>query len=126
LALNPVPAFAQPQARRRIAAVGDELRPFLVGDAAIGDPVRLEEHAVARPFAIEGEPVLGGADLDDPLPAGMEGERLDGDASCGGKFAERWFERILGEGREQVGEEQLLVLLLVVDAELYEVERSRR
>ena len=36
------------------------------------------------------------------------------------------FERILGEGREDVGQEQLLVLLLVVDAELDQRQRFGR
>ena len=44
----------------------------------------------------------------------------------GGKLAISRLERVLGEGREDVGEEQLLVLLLVVDPELDQSQRFGR
>ena len=56
----------------------------------------------------------------------MEAQRLDREAGRRRQLAISRLERVLGEGRENVGEEQLLVLLLVIDAELDQVERGRR
>ena len=47
-------------------------------------------------------------------------------SAAGGKLAISRLERVLGESREDVGEEQLLVLLLVIDAELDQLERGWR
>ena len=43
----------------------------------------------------------------------------------GGELAISRLQRIFGECREDVGEEQLLVLLLVIDAELDQLQRFR-
>src|SRR5262245_42559875 len=100
LAPDPVPALAEPQGRRRIAAVGDELGPFLVADLAVGDGVGREQGAVARALAVEGEAVIARADLDHTLAAGVEAQRLDGEAGDGRELAIGRLERVLGEGRE--------------------------
>ena len=85
---------------------------------------------MARPLAVEREAVAGCADLDDALAAtSMPAiERLDRDgmAARAAKLAIGRLERVLGEGREDVGQQQLLVLLLVIDAELDQFERRRR
>ena len=122
---------AQPSDSHRvgvaIAAVGDELAPFLVGDLAAGELVRREEDAMARPLAVEREAVVARADLDDAFAAARASvSGSTAKQAGGGKLGISRLERVLGEGREDVGEEQLLVLLLVVDAELDQVERRRR
>ena len=89
--------------------------------------VGVEQRGVARALAVEGEAVAGRADLDQPLAPGHEMQRLDREAGvAAGQLAISRFERIFGEGRQDVGEEQLLMLLLVVDAELDQLERLRR
>src|SRR5207237_9018168 len=55
LALNPVPAFRQPQGGGVVAASLDELAPFVVRDAPVRDFVRFKEDAVARALGVEGE-----------------------------------------------------------------------
>ena len=107
-----------------IAAVGDEVEPFAIGDRPVGERVRVEQHLVARPLAIEGEAV---AVMRRSRPA-LRGPR----SSCSGGVA--WqrrgvelaigrLERIFGEGREDVRQHQFLMLLLVIDAELDQLER---
>ena len=122
--LDPVPPFAEPQVRVAIAAVGDELPPFAIGDAAVGDGVRAEQGAVPRPLAIEGEAVARRANLDYPFAAGQPRQWLGRMTGRGGAFAISRLERIFGEGREDVGQEQFLVLLLVLDAD--RDQRQRR
>ena len=73
----------------------------------------------ARPFIVVGEAVALVPDLEDAAVEGDEVERrglADGDA--GPRLAIGWLERLGGEQREDVGEQELLMLLLVIDAEL--------
>ena len=56
----------------------------------------------------------------------MECQRLGRETGRRAKLGIRRLNRIFGERREDVGEEQLLVLLLVIDAKLDEVERKLR
>ena len=106
---------------RVIAAVGDELGPFAIGDAAVGDGVRVKQGAVARALAIEGEAVGASADLDQPFAPGKEGHRLERATSQGESRSQCGaidrLGRIFGEGGEDVGQEQFLVLLLMLDPE---------
>ena len=71
LALDPVPAFAQPQRRRRIAAILDELAPFAVGRAPAGELVAREEDAVTRALGVKGESLIARADFDHAVAAGV-------------------------------------------------------
>ena len=109
-----------------IAAVGDELLPLAVGDAAAGDGVGMEQDAVARGLAVEGEGRAVGTDLDQAVAAGNEGQRLG--LGLGGRSERRVgrLGRVLGEGGEDVGQEQFLVLLLMLDPERDQRERVRR
>ena len=85
-----------------------------------------EEDAVARTFAVEGEAAVVGADLDDALAAAMPAQAArPRSRRARGKLAISGLERILGERREDVGEEQFLVLLLVIDAELDQARAPR-
>ena len=83
---------------------------------------------MARPLAVEREAVIA-ARRSRPCPSRPGDGKLSGstrEAGRRGKLAISGLERVLGEGREDVGEEQLLVLLLVIDAELDQLERRRR
>src|SRR5690349_2674742 len=84
---------------------------------------------MARTLAVEGEAGLRRADFDQTVAAAMPAQRLDRVADRPRAVGIGRLKRILREGRENVGKEQFLVLLLMVDAELDEVEcgwRQRR
>ena len=81
---------------------------------------------MARPLAIERKAVLASADLDDSGASRMEGQRLGREAGRRGEFGVGRLDRVLGERGEDVGQEQFLMLLLMVDAELDQLERRRR
>ena len=71
------------------------------------------------PFIVVGEAVAIVADCEDAAVESDPVERrglADGDA--GPRLAIGWLERLGGEQREDVGEQKLLMLLLVIDAEL--------
>jgi hypothetical protein len=124
---NPVPAVGQPEGRSRIAALLNEAQPFGIGDRPVGDLVRGNQGAVARPLAIEGEAVGRSADLDDPARPPGAVERGRGRRRFGRRARpDRRLQRILGEGGEHIGQHQFLVLLLVVEAELDQAKRRRR
>ena len=59
------PSRGEPEQRLPIAAVGDELHPFRIGDEPIREFVRFDQHAMARPLAIEAEALAVVSDLDD-------------------------------------------------------------
>ena len=73
LALDPGPAVATAtELGVGIAAVGDELAPLAVGDRRLAIAWRLEQGAVARPFAVEGEAVAVGAPIFDDARRGPD------------------------------------------------------
>src|SRR5215207_799445 len=86
--------------------------------------MRGEQRWVTRPLAVEGEALALGPDLDDARPARVESHGLDRAAGNAGKLAIGRLERVLGESGEDVGQQQLLVLLLVVDPERDQLERG--
>ncbi len=53
------PAVGEPVCGGAVAAVVDEVEPFAAGDEPIAQRVRREQHVVAGPFAVEGEPAVG-------------------------------------------------------------------
>ena len=82
---------------------------------------------MARTFAVETEILPVVPDLD--RPAGMS-EPLDRSGHCHRHFrrgiVQRGFERVLAEQVKQVGDQQLLVLFLVMAAQLDQRTRCRR
>jgi hypothetical protein len=64
LALDGVPAVGEPQRGRGVAAVLDELEPFGVGHAAIGELEGTDQRLEARAFIVIGEAVAVMADLE--------------------------------------------------------------
>ena len=63
---HPIPAGRQPPARVGVAAVGDELGPFAVGDQAVAERVRPQLLAMPRALVVEGEAGAVVPDLDQP------------------------------------------------------------
>src|SRR4030095_3189562 len=98
LALAPVPAVAEPQGWRAIAAVGDEVLPLAIGGAAGGDAVRVEQAVVPGPLAIKGESVRREPDFGQARAALAPAQRLRRMARRGSELAIGRLERILGEG----------------------------
>src|SRR5262249_30480070 len=124
LAVHRVPAVCEPKRRRGIAAVLGELDPLGVGHAARGELERTDQLLVTRAFVVIGEAIAIMPDLEDPAVKGHEGWRRSlARGHAGPRLAIGRLERFCGEWRKNVGEEQLLVLLLVIDAELDELSR---
>src|SRR4029079_5096780 len=115
-----------PQGWSLVPTVAHEIAPLGVGDPASRYLVRLEKDLVPGPFRIEGKAGSGRANLDEPVAAAMPAQRLRRVAGRCGKLAVGRLQRVLGKGREDVGEEQLLVLLLMVDPQLDQLERFGR
>jgi hypothetical protein len=81
---------------------------------------------MARPLGVERKALLAGANLDDAFTPRMKGQGLDRDAGNWRKLAIGGLERVLGQGRKNVGQQQFLMLLFVMDAELDEIEHRGR
>ena len=124
---HPGPAVRQPQARRAVAPVIDEVAPFAVGDQAIRKRMRREPHRMARPLAVEGEVSAIVPDIyRTPAPLGpAQGIGCGGARNIAGRVGSRK-ERVLGEQMKEVGEKQLLMLLLMIAPEQDEALRRRR
>jgi hypothetical protein len=58
-------AVRQPQLRAQIAVVLDERDDLAVGDGAVSDRERFEEHAMARPLVVEREALAVVSDAHD-------------------------------------------------------------
>ena len=118
---DPVPAVGQPQRRGAIAAVGDEPVPFAVGHQVPGQRERFEQHAVRRALVVESEALALVADHDDAagmlVPLGC-GAVLMRRSRRRRRLPHRRSERVLEQRVLDVGQQQLLMLLLVRDAEL--------
>ena len=117
------PTVGQPQLGAVVAAVGHEGQPVAARHGLVGQGERLQPDGVAWEFVVEPEPVLGVSDVDEA--AGV----LDPRRGPGGaRLVEghRGVSGLHGVARQHVldvHEQQLLVLLLVVEAELHEVRR---
>ena len=111
---------ASQSAGRAIAAVGHELEPLAVGDEPVRQAERVDQHIVARPLVVPGEAGAVVPDLADAAgeldPASLHRARPR--PAPGRRGAIGRAQRIGGEQRQDVGEQQLLMLLLVVDADL--------
>ena len=112
------PAVGQPKRRRGVAAVGHEFEPLAVGDERARDAHRLQQHLMRRPFVVEREAcavVADGVNAGDqtvfagvgaravrPLPVPIVGR----------------MRRVLRKGVQDIGQHQLLMLLLVMQPDL--------
>ena len=119
--LHRVPAVGQPQLGPPVAAVGDEGQVLAVGHRPRGELEGVAADAVARAFVVEGEAVAVVADRR-CRPAG-EGEPAQRRAAGDRRQRPAVGDRPARSGLQRqhvldVGEDQFLVLLLVVQAEL--------
>ena len=82
----------------------------------------MDQHFVARRLVVPGEAIAGMADLVDAAVEGDPGERFGSGDWPGAAGADRDRRVAAGwrEQRQDVGEQKLLVLLLVIDADLDE------
>ncbi len=118
LALHQVPAFGQPQHRIAITAFFDEGAKLGIGDQAIRNRMRVQQHAMLRRFIVEGKTLAWVADLRDAFAPAQEFQRHGfGGARRSRVLAEYRVQRIEREQVLDVGQQQFLVLLLVVEAE---------
>src|SRR5208283_3800760 len=115
-----------PKCGLSIAAVLDEGEPFGIGDLAVGETKRMDQLAMARRFIVPGEAFSGVTDLMNAASKCDPGQRLRiallrtrTRRPVGGP------QRICGEERENVGEDQLLMLLLMIDADLNDPRQLR-
>ena len=118
------PAVGHPQIRAPVPSVGHEGLPVTAGDGRSGDPERAQQHVVAGPLVVEREAIAIVPDLDDPAvvvdPPGSGHRRAVAPWQC----AVRRAQRVAREGVVDVHDQQLLVLLLVVQAQLEQLGRS--
>ena len=121
------PSFAHPQLRTPVAAIGEESRVLPVAHQPLGDGEGLQPHPVAGAFVVEVESLRTGGNADLHQPAGEgapAGRGVGGDAQLPqpfravGPLREDRLQRVAGEAVEQVHQQQLLVLLLVLQAQL--------
>ena len=119
LALHHVPAVGEPQRRRGVAAILDEGDPLGVGHAAVGELEGADQRLVARAFIVIGEAFAVMADVEDAAVEGDEVERRRvATATPGPARAISGLQRLAREQAQNIGEQKLLMLLLVIDAEL--------
>ena len=121
--LHQGPAFAHPQLRAPVAAIGDEGRVFPIGHQLAGDGKGLQPLAVPGRFVVEMEVVAAGvvADLHKPPRVGKPlGGAIQPALLIGGfRFGVvHGLEGIAAEAIEQIHQQQLLVLLFVLQAQL--------
>ena len=118
------PAFGEPELGTVVAVLVDEGEVFGAGDGARGQAKGLDVDGVTRRLVVEDEGggrgwVRGDADLDE---AGVEVDPFDGRSDgfvlpLGGGFEVGGVERVGEEGVLDVGGDELLMLLLVLEAE---------
>jgi hypothetical protein len=115
-----VPPKRAPQRGPTVAVVFDEGTELPVGDRMRSERMRRQQHAMPRPFVVEREPRIG-------VPGLGHAARMRN--PCTGPRADRHQrpfravdrrERIAREEVLHVGDDQLLVLLLVLQPELHE------
>src|SRR6202012_6121193 len=117
LRIHCVPSFGEPELRASVGAVFHEGEILRAGDGTRREREGLQEESVARRFVVVCEAFAGVTDLGESAgevePAQRRGAPLEFAAFC-----VRGMEWIGPEGMLDVVAEQLLVLLLVMDAQL--------
>jgi hypothetical protein len=129
------PSLGEPQLRPPISTVGDELGELPAGHWTRCDGEGLEEHAVPRTFIVEREGLLrvrcrALRRVPDQAHAALAlhplGDRCDGCSGQGrGRLDKRRPQRVARKPVQDVGQQQLLMLLLVMQAELDQREHLR-
>ena len=85
-----------------------------IGDEPVGRAERLQQHLVPRAFIVEGEALAAMPDLDDAAIEGLEHGVTRWRARRGAGRGVSRPQRILRKSMQQVGEDQFLVLLFVL------------
>jgi len=114
------PAVGEPEFGTPIAAIGDERQVLGACHRAGGEREAVDERLVARALIVEGELAPLVADLDQPGRIGMPAQRRDRGRRWRRALLVGGAERVAPEDMLDIGEDELLVLLLVVDAQLKE------
>ena len=117
--LHARPSRRKPEQRRPIAAVGHERHPFRIGDEPVREFIRFEQHAMARPLAVEAEPLAVMSDLDHAaIEFAVRGRRAVGPADRQRpRIPVGRTQGVLRKQMQDVGQQQFLMLLLVIAAE---------
>src|SRR5690606_3131290 len=118
------PAVGQPERGVGVAALRDEVAVFGVRDETVRERVVANERLVTRSFVVEAERLASRPDLEEPARAAGEGERRGGCFRGLRQLRVDRPDRVREEYVLDVRQQQLLVLLLVMEAELDE-ERER-
>ena len=127
LGAHPGPAIGQPVPRILIAAIGDEIGPFAIGDGTGRQRMRAEQRRMTRPLAIEREIVAHMPDL------GHRGSTFD-PAKRPRHFhrhfprrgPDRGLDRVLRHQMQHIGNQQFLMLLLMMAAKRHQIARGLR
>src|ERR1700734_379895 len=69
------PSVGEPQQRISVASVHHELNPLTIGDRSVRKAIRLDEHAMARSLAVEGEVAALVSDRDEAPAKGQIARR---------------------------------------------------
>ena len=113
-----LPTVREPMRRFAIAAGRHEFEPLGIGDQAIGQAIRFEQHAMARALVVEGKPVAVVPHFHDAAVEGDEFQRRGFAHHRGHERRIGGVRRILREGVQDVGQQQFLMLLLVIEPQL--------
>jgi hypothetical protein len=114
--------FREPQLGALVAAVLDEREEFGVGRRPRSELEAVEVHAMPRRLVVEREERPGVSDLDEAGLVAVPAQRRSGALRALGRLDVGGIQRTARKEVLQVGEDQLLMLLLVVEAE-FEQER---
>ncbi len=123
--LHQVPPGGKPELRPLVAAILDEADEVPVRHRVRGDLERLQPHAMARHLVVEPEAAAIMADVVKPAGEGDPARLARPDRSQGPLLLVRRPERVARQQVLEVGEDELLVLLLVLQAQLEQLGRVR-
>jgi len=123
----PVPAFGQPVGRIAVATIVHKDGKLGIGDEARSQRIGLQIHPVAGALVVKRKAIARMANLAKPAGQHMPDQWL-----CGFRFGGHRLRRVVGRmhriARQQVldvGQQQLLVLLLVLQAQLHQRAQRR-
>ncbi len=127
------PALGEPEFRAPVTAVGHEGQPLGVGHQPVGELEGLQPDPVARAFVVEGEGSAGlRSGMADLHQAALEAHEPDGVGGVGRRGRGRPWRGVgrlqgrLGEEVQDVHQDQLLMLLLMGEAEVEELGEIAR
>ncbi len=121
------PAVRKPQQRIAVSAIRDKFGPLAVRDQSIRQAVGFDLDGVARAFAIKRETLALVPDLDQSARKTSIGLRaVDEFDRQRDRFSVRRAQRILREQVQDIGQQEFLMLLLVMTAQLNDFQHPLR